>query len=712
MNMMDQRSQFTDLSPVLRPRSVAVVGASEQAGNLGGVAVSLMRKFGFAGNVYPINPKYETVHGYRCFSSVSDLPEQPDLAIIATSANLAEEIVRDCAAVGIRHGVIWAGGYSEVGQEGARLQDTLVATCCETGFTLVGPNCIGVINTRTAMVASFASFLVEADRLIPGDIAMISQSGGLATMAQALAQTKGIGFGLTVSVGNEAMLTVSDYIHAIAEDDQIRVIAAYVEGVRDGPRFVEAVTRARKVGKPVVVLKGGLTAASAQAAAAHTGAFSGERRVWEAVARELGIISAHSLEELLDLVLFLSRTDHAKLPRGNRVGIVTFGGGSGVMAADQCDAHGLALPPLSAETRATLKPLVPPFASVQNPVDLTPQTFNQEKWFATFPEALNTIASDPAIDIVFCQFGPQAQRAVETAEIVAALRGRTDKTVCLAWPLAPKGVPEVLEARGVYVFQEYERAIAALAKLADHATARRAYCDPVEPLARAFDWQRFVPDPKAGTVVSEDRCHRILAEAGVTVARGRLVRNADELEAATAEIGFPLVAKGISEQVTHRAAAGLVALDIRNLDELHAAHVRLTERAKRDGVVLDGIYLQEMVGKGLEIIVSAFRDPVFGSMVSCGSGGILTEIMEDVKLARTPLDVAGAHALLEGLRIISAARKLAPGADLDRLAEFVAHFSQIAHSAPWKRFVIELNPVKWSGDGVKAIDGLLIVDHP
>jgi acyl-CoA synthetase (NDP forming) len=710
MNVIDSPSRFHDLGLLLDPKSVAVIGASEQPGNLGGVAISLMQKFGFAGDLWPVNPRRATVHGLTCFDSIAALPRPADLALIATGADSVADIVRACAEAGTRYGIVWAGGFSEVGEKGAALQETLVKACRETGFSLVGPNCLGIINSKSAMVASFASFLVESERLIPGNVAMISQSGGLATMAQALAQRKNIGFNLTISTGNEVTLTVSDYIHAVAADDDTKVITAYVEGIRDGDRFIEAVSAARAAGKPLVVLKGGLTETSAQAAAAHTGALAGERRVWDAIADELGILSVGSLEEMLDVALYLSRLDLSRWPKGKRVAIVTFGGGAGVLSADQCAARGLEVPPLRPETRVKLAPLVPPIAATRNPIDVTPQTFNQEKWFATFPAALDTIAADPGIDIVVCQFGPQAQRGAETAHIVSALRERTEKTICLAWPLAPKGIPEILDGEGMYVFQEYERAIATLAKLAAHPL--RAHDDRRQDAAARFDWMRLVPNPVPGLVISEDECHRILSEAGVATAPGALARSADEAIGIARSVGLPVAAKGISAKVTHRAAAGLVALGLASEDDVRGAFRTLTARAGEDGIALDGIYIQKMVPDGVEIIVSAFRDPIFGPIVSCGWGGRFTEIVQDVAMARAPLDHAGALRLLKRLKIVAGARKLDPAPDIEALATFVAHFSTIARSAPWESYVIELNPVKWTADGAVAVDGLLIIQKP
>ncbi len=457
---------FVDVSALLAPRSIAVVGASDQPGNLGGVAIRLLQKFGYPGTIWPINPRRAAVHGLACHARVADLPAPVDLAIFATGAESVPALVRECAAAGIRCGIVWAGGFAETGERGRALQDELRAICDETGFALAGPNCIGIINTWMPVTASFASFLTESDALVRGDISMVSQSGGTGTMAQAFAQQAGFGFRYMISSGNEAVLTAADYLHALVEDPQTKVIAAYLEGVTDGARFMAALDEARIASKPVVVLKGGETGTSARAAAAHTGALAGERRVWDAVFREAGVIQVHSLEALLDTVLFLSSADSSKWPDGNGIAAVSFGGGGGVLAADQAARQGLTMPAFTAPTLDKLRPLVPPIAAIDNPVDLTPQVYNQSEWFAHFGEALDVVAADPGVHSILLQFGPMAQRGTEVAQAICDFRDRTEKTVCFAWPLAPSGIPELLRSRGVYVFTEYARAIAVLGQLA------------------------------------------------------------------------------------------------------------------------------------------------------------------------------------------------------------------------------------------------------
>jgi acyl-CoA synthetase (NDP forming) len=705
---------FPDLSRLLAPRSIAVIGASDQPGNLGGAAVRFLRKFGYPGAIWPVNPRRDTVAGLPCFPKPATLPGPADLAIIAIGADAIVDMVRECATAGTTSGIVWAGGFAETGEEGARRQRALVEACRETGFQLCGPNCIGIIDTRLPMTASFASSLLENDRMLRGGISMISQSGGMATVCQALAQRAGFGFRYVVSTGNEAVLMAADFVHALAHDPETRVIAVYLEGVADGPRLVRALEAARAAGKPVVVLKGGATAASARAALAHTGTLAGEDRVWSSILREHAAIRVHSQEELLDVALWLDGAALAKLPRGPGLAVLTFGGGTGVLAADQCVSHGLATPPLQPATRERLKELVTPLASTANPIDLTPETYNQPRWLERLPAALDVIAADPGVDTMFFQCGAMGHKATEIMDAIGGVRSRSDKPVCVAWTLAPPSVHERLPGEGLYPFPEIARALRAIGHAAAYQAARSRplRAGSLEPLA--FDWGAHVaPGAAAGTVVPEDRCHRLLAAAGLPVAAGGLAGSPEAAARAASAVGYPVALKGISPAVTHRAAAGLLALGIRSAEEARAAFELLAARASARGVRLDGVYVQHMVAGPLELLVSAFRDAVFGVMVSCGAGGNLTEVIDDVALERAPVSESLARDMLGRLRIVRHASRAAdPGVDLAAAARFVAELSRLAATAPWPRFVLEVNPIRVSGEGAVAVDGLLVIDEP
>ncbi len=700
-------NDFADVSAFLHPRSVAVIGASDQPGNVGGAAVRFFRKFGSPCAVYPINRRRESVAGLPGYLSLSELPSLPDLAIFAVPASAVSGAVRDCAAAGIRAGIVWAGGFIEGDADGAARQEELIAVCRETGFAILGPNCLGVIETHTPITASFASMMLSFDRFLPGNISIISHSGGLATIAHALAQQQGYGFRYTVSTGNEAILGAADFLKALVDDPLTKVIALYLEGVRDGQKLRRALTAARDVRKPVIVLKAGATGPSAIAAAAHTGALAGERRVWDAVLRECAAIRVDSLEELLDVALQFSGADLSKLPSSPGVAAITFGGGSGVLSADQCDRAGLAVPSLSVETREALKEIVPPLATTRNPVDLTPQTYLDPKWLKSFPQVLDVIASDPGIGTIFFQAGPMSRGDAELAETIVAFRARCPKPALAAWPLAIDAARDTFRAGSMHLFPEYSRGVRTIGRLAAYVEDLASVGERAAPAI--FDWSAFVPAPEPGEVVTEDRCHRLLADAGMSVAPGRLAHTEDEAVQIADEVGMPAAMKGISRQVTHRAAAGLLTLSLRTEADIRDAWGRIMARAQSRSVTLDGVYVQKMAPDGDELLLSAHRDPNFGVMVSIGAGGVMTELIDDAILMSAPISAIAAARALNRLRVV----RRAGGVTADQaLSRCVARFAQLAASAPWRRFVIELNPIKWTANDAVAVDGLLIISEP
>lgn len=701
---------YARLAKLLEPRTIAVVGASDQPGNLGGRAVALLAKFAFPGDVWPVNSRRTNVGGLRCYASLRELPAPADLAILAVPANAIVETVRDCAAAGIGHGIAWAGGFAESGDEGAARQRALVDVCRATGFLLCGPNSLGVINAWVPLTATFASSLVTTERLLRGRISIVSQSGGLAMVTQALAQQAGFGIRHLISSGNEAVLRMADYLEAFVADAETAVIAAYVEGISDGPAFTAALSRARKAGKPIVMLKAGRNRITARAAAAHTGALAGDDRVWQAVLREHAVLAVDTMQELLDTAVYLASIDRATLPAGRRVCIVSFGGGGGVLAADLCARHGLEAPALAPATCEALSTQVPSIASIANPVDLTPAAFGPQ-FLARYPATLDTIAADPNIDALVLPLSAMAQGAVQVAQAIAQFRHRTSKPVCVAWVLGPRDGLDVLARDGVYAFPDAARAIETLARTATYAAALRMPTGPSLPPV-VFDWSAHARNATPGAVVSEDACHALLRAAGLPTAEGRLASSADAAVAAARAMGFPVALKAISPAVTHRAAAGLLALDRRNDDEVRAAFGQLTAHGAASAIALTGVYVQRMSSGKIELLVSALRDPVFGVMVTCGAGGNLAELIDDVTLEHAPFDTGRAMQVLRRLRIADQAPRLDRAADLQAPADFVARFSQLAASAPWRRFVLEVNPIRWQADTVLAVDGLLIIEEP
>jgi acetate---CoA ligase (ADP-forming) len=701
-------SAFVDISGILEPTSVAVIGASERPGNLGGDTVRRLVKFGFPGPVWPINRSAAPVAGLPSFPAVSATPGVPDLAVLAVPAEALLDAVRDCLAAGVRYGIAYAGGLGEAGGAGADLQRALVALCRERGFTLCGPNCVGVVNATIPATPTFTTALLEIDTLRSGGISILAQSGGIATSAFSLIQQAGFGCRHMVSSGNEAVVGFPDYLYALARDAGTEVIAGYLEGTADNDKLVRALEEAQRRRKPVVLIKAGATSASARAAQAHTGALVGEDRVVDAVLRELGVIRVYSIEELVDVALLLVG-NRDRPPIGRGVGVVTFGGGNGVLAADQCARFGLTTPALSVGCVERLRPLLIAVATAANPLDLTPTTASRAESLARLPQALDAVAAEPEIHSILVIAGSMAAKGAEIADVMEGFASRATKTVCVSWPSPPLGIPQRLAARGVYSFLDPVRGVQALARMATGAVASLRPPRSATVSFPAFDWTVHVPDGTGQRVVPEDRCHRILAAAGLPVAAGQLVRDEAAAIEAARGVGFPVVLKGISPRVTHRAAAGLLAVDLRTEAEVATACRRLWTRAREIAVELDGVYVQEMRRGGTELLVVAFRDPMFGVMVSCGSGGGLTELIDDVVTERGPVDTRLAIHMLDRLRIRRYAVDDRGPLDVEAAAAFLARFSELAATAPWPRFVFEVNPLKWTRDAAVAVDGLLIV---
>jgi len=700
---------FGELAPLLAPRSVAVIGASDRAGNLGGIAVGFLKKFGYRGAVWPVNAGRATVAGLRCFPELAALPEVPDMAIVAVPAESVLGVVADCIAAGVPSAVVWAGGFAEGGEAGRIRQQQLETLCRGSSLKLCGPNCIGIINTAIGLTASFSSLMTEIDHFTAGTVSMVSQSGGIAVNAHARAQDLGLGFRVTISCGNEAALGIPDFMRALLDDDGTRVIAVYTEGISDPQGFVDALAEARRRRKPAVVLKGGATEASGRAALAHTGRLAGSDRTYDAIFREFAAIRVHSLEEMLEVALQLASLPPERLPTGNRVLLSSFGGGSGVIATDQCAREGLVVPPLDAATREKLAPLLTPLASSLNPVDLTPGSMTNPNNRANLPQVLDILADAPGTDqFLFFSSGFGAL-APALADMFEAVRQRTTKPIAISWLAPPEEIVPRLAANGVMVFTEHARLIRAAGHLVRYGADLRHRIRVVPHDAPGFAWHEVVPSDGDVHVVTEDGVARILERAGLPVASGRIARTLDEAVQVAEEVGYKVAMKAISPAITHRAAAGLVALDIASRDAVAQTFRDFSARAAALDARLDGVWVQHMFQGNVELLVTAFRDQEFGIVVGCGMGGGMTEVIDDVVFTRTPIDADGAFDLVTRLRTVRRLPTLLSDLQVRLAADFVARFSALAASAPWPNFTLEVNPLKLGPQDVAAVDGLLII---
>ena len=595
---------------------------------------------------------------------------------------------------------MFAGGFADSGGEGVALQNELGMVCRDVGFTLCGPNCIGIINAATPVTATFAAALSEFDTLRAGPISMVTQSGGIGSTIFSMVQRAGFGFRHLISSGNEAVVRFADYLYALARDDGTRIIAAYLEAHRGRRAPGAGIGGGSRPGQKDRVDQGGATRASAP------GTMVGEDHIFDAILQEFGVIRVRSVEELVDVCLMLAGTEAAKLPHGRGVGIVAFDGGDGVLAADQCAAHGLTVPKLASASVKRPRPRL--VSAAANPMVLTPTASLRSEFAGATSRRYG------------CSGRAAGHRfAAGHCRLAGCARGgdqRQDHRICP--PLRQAGVGRV----------GHRRPRARWSVSPPPASSHSA--TPIAPCAGSVAWPRTarclrdrgraaaVAMPSAWelhvepgmTVVTEDLCHTIMIDAGLPVAPGRLAIDAAAALPIAHEIGFPVALKAISSKVTHRAAAGLLAIDLRNAEEVLANFRRLEDRARANDIVLDGIYVQKMQRGGVELLVSVFRDPVFGTMVSCGGSGGLAELIDDVVTARAPVTEAVAVDMVERLRCRGAARDGQGLLDAAAPAAFIARLSQLGASAPWRKFTFEINPIKWTRAGVVAVDGLLVID--
>jgi acetyltransferase len=442
---------------------------------------------------------------------------------------------------------------------------------------------------------------------------------------------------------------------------------------------------------------------------AHTGRLAGQDRTYEAIFREHAVIRVHSTEEMLDVCLQLASMRPGQLPAGDRVLISSFGGGSGVICTDQCGREGLQVPALDADSVARIAPLLTPLSSALNPIDFTPGMMTTAKHRANMPAALRALAETPGTDAWMFLAAGLGALAPELVEMFDTLRGETDKPICLTWRSMPEGIVEALAARRIYTFTEHARAARTLGHLVRHGANLRHRIHQVPLTGPAFPWHEHV-GADAGPVLSEHVVARVLEAADLPVAHGRVAATAEEAVRRAEEVGYPVAIKGLSPAITHRAAVGLVALNVDNADAVVKTDRAFRKRADELGVTLEGTWVQHMFCGERELLVTAFRDAEFGVMVGCGMGGGLTEIIDDVVFTRAPIDADGAYDLLSQLRTVKRLPDVLTDTQRRMAADFIARFSALAASAPWPRFTLEVNPVKLSSNALAAVDGLLLIE--
>lgn len=690
----------TSLDRLFRPRSVAILGASDDANRISGRPVRYLLEGGFQGAIYPVNPNRETVQGLKSYPSLSAVPEVPDVALLAVPAGLTEAAVKECIAKGVRSAVIFSAGYAESGEEGLAVQRRIGEIAREGNLRLLGPNCLGVFNPQ---IGFFGTFTQSLDREMPkpGPLGVISQSGAYGSHIAYLARRRGMGINYWITTGNEADIDVSECLEWMAAQPDIKVIMAYVEGVRDGDRFRAALALARANRKPIVMMKVGRSEVGAKAASSHTASLAGSDAIYDALFRQYGVHRATTTEEQIDVAYACMR---GLFPKGNKLGIVTLSGGAGVLISDSAERHGLDVAVMPPQAQRKLKELLP-FASVENPVDTTAQALNDMNLLA---RNMEVILDEGGYDAIIGFFS--------TVPNTRTLSGPLKKAIadgCARFPdrlivmsmVGDEDVVRSYEESGFLVFEDSDRAILALAAL-------KRFSD-------SFDRVSAIPavanaDPIGGEALSEHAAKALLARAGIPFLKEHLATGAEAAADAADATGYPVVMKIVSPDIEHKTEIGGVLVGLQDRAAVLDGYATLMARAAqhRPDARIEGVLVAPMAGKGVETIIGVSRDPIFGPAVMFGLGGVHVEVLKDVTFRLAPFDRGEAMRMIDDIRgraLLSGVRGALPS-DVGALADVLVSISQFAAAHRDDVETIDLNPVVALpvGEGVVALDALVV----
>ncbi|MGE0876087.1 MAG: acetate--CoA ligase family protein [Burkholderiales bacterium] len=697
------------LDALLQPRSIAVIGASPRENTLGNNVVVNLRRYGYAGSILPVHPSAPEVAGLPAFRSAAVLPEAPDCAVLAVSADKVLASLEEGVAHGLKAAVIFASGFAELGDEGRARQRELQDFCARTGLLVCGPNCLGLVNVHQR-VALYSSGIPETMR--DGGLAVVSHSGSACIALSTLGR---FGMSYMISVGNAAVLDMADYLGFLADDANTRVVALFMETLRDPDAFAAGVEAVHRAGKQVVVLKVGRSAKGAAASAAHTGSLAGNWDAYEAYFRRHGVISVDDFDEMCESIELGLKL--ARMPRGDGVAVIAVSGGETSLVADIADRAGVRLPDLAPDTVRQLKGVLPAFGSVGNPLDTTDRgVYDSQNVYAG---AIRALATDPAISMIAvvqdCSPGLSTRGANNyrrIAQTVADASREVDLPIAFFNTTAGGLHPHVVEpfaGTQVAVMQGARASLLAIRRLIEHAAFAPA------PMAAAIPPQEiWLERLRQGAALTERESKQFLAAHGIAVTRELPARDADEAAAAAASIGYPVVMKVESADIPHKTEAGGVRIGISDEAAARRAWAEIIASARRyaPAARIDGVVVQECISGGVETIAGLSRQEPFGMGVVFGAGGVLVELLKDAALALAPFGVDEARALIDRTRagrLVGGYRGGKAG-DVAALAGLLAQLSAIGTTYAEHLEAVDLNPVSVlpQGQGVRVLDALVI----
>lgn len=690
------------LKALLSPKSIVIIGASSDVNKINGRPLHYLARDGFAGRLYPVNPKYREIGSLRCYPDLESLPETPELGVIAVAAERAVEAVGQLGKRGVKVAIVFSSGFAEVGPAGAKLEDELRATARAHGIRVCGPNNLGLVNAFERMPLTFSQYADEPAP--PGPVAFVSQSGAFGTAVATRARAVGVGLGYFVSTGNQADITAVEVLDAVLEDPRISVALAYLEGLRDGTRLIAVADKALALGKPLIVTKVGRSAAGQRATLSHTGSLAGEDAVFDSVMRQHGVIRAHDEVHALDLAAAL---EACPLAAAGGVGLITMSGGAGVLMSDCAEELNLQVPVLALDTRACLKAILPGFAAVGNPVDVTAQGAID---IAVFGPTLELVLEDPAIGACVVWMQHMHRVADSMVSLFIETKRRSSKPFIVCWLAAPPLAIERLRAAGVCVIDGTRRSVQAAAAVVEYGEARRRFAaERANPTVAAPP--QCTSRVGVSEVVPSIEARDLLSRFGFGTVASRLAVTADAAARCADELGYPVAVKIESADLPHKTEVGGVRLGLADQEQVaHAtAAVLAAARQHAPDTRIAGVLVQRMAAPGVELVLGVRRDPAFGPIVMVGLGGVFIEVLKDVVFAAAPVTEQHAACMLQRLRgraVLDGVRGRPP-VDRAALVQAICALSRFAMAHP-EVTELDLNPVFAGPDGTVAVDWLMI----
>src|SRR6059036_1447662 len=697
--------QAGDLDALFAPKSIAVIGATNRQGSVGRAVFTNILLNEYTGTVYPVNPRDRSISGVRSYPSIHDLPESVDLAVVVVPAAVVPAVTEDCGKKGVKSLIVISAGFKEVGQEGAALEHQVASLAQKYSMRMVGPNCLGTINTDPAvrLNASFASRMP-----LEGSIAFASQSGALGEAVIDYASGEGIGFSKFISVGNKADVNENDILEYLQADPRTKVILLYIEDIVDGRKFVDTVTRVTEK-KPIIAVKAGVSPEGAKAASSHTGALAGSDEAYNAILKQSGVLRVESIIDLFDYARSFAKQPP---PRGNRVAIITNGGGPGIMATDASVRYGLQISQFSEATKAKLRAGLPKEASVNNPVDLIGDA--QADRYELALQALQ----DESVDCGLVLLTPQAMVDLKkVAETIASVGPRSGKTILTSILGLTDITPavEILESNNIPHYTFPESAVRALAAMHEY----QRWVDRPRTQVKHFGVdigkaQEIISSARhAGlTNLPQDDALRILSTYGLPVIKTNTASSKVEAVEVAKIIGYPVAMKIVSPDVVHKIDVGGVKLDLNSDQDVSEAFDEILRNVKTlvPKARIEGVLLQEYVTGGTETIIGIHRDPKFGPLLMFGLGGIYVEAYRDVSFRLAPIRELSADNMISqirGSKILQGFRGQPP-ADTKTIAECIERLSQLSVELP-DVLELDVNPLVAFANGCRALDARIII---